>query len=206
MKNTPFTIDRADVGARLRHRRKANGLTLQQLSDRSGVTLSMISKAERGEVALTYDKFAALARALGIDFHDLFGRPTDTAAADTAPAGGISFTPAGQHVLYRSGNYGYGMLAADFAGKRMVPMRATVSARSLEEFADYIRHPGEEFVYLLSGTLRICFEDGRDAVLQPGDSLYFHSTTGHIYLSIGEGDAEAIVVCSEKSADDLGVA
>ena len=109
----PPAIDRADVGHRLRRRRQAHGLPLKELSDRSGVTLSMISKAERGEVALTYDKFAALARALGMDFRDLFGQADEASAA-----GGVSFTPAGQHVLYRSGNYGYGMLAADLTGKR----------------------------------------------------------------------------------------
>ncbi len=193
-------IDRADVGARLRRRRQANGLTLKELSERSGVTLSMISKAERGEVALTYDKFAALARALGMDFRDLFGQADETSAA-----GGVSFTPAGQHVLYRSGNYGYGMLATDLTGKRMVPMRATISARRVEDFADYIRHPGEEFVYLLTGELRICFEDGREAVMQPGDSLYFHSSTGHIYLSVGAGDAEAIIVCTDETGEKKGL-
>ena len=190
--DTPFTIDRADVGARLRHRRKASGLTLKGLSQRSGVTLSMISKAERGEVALTYDKFAALARALGMDFRDLFG--AQDAVASVAQ---LSLTRAGEHIVYRTGNYGYGMLAAELNDKRMVPMRATISARRIEDFADYVRHPGEEFVYLLAGELKICFEDGREALLRPGDSLYYHSAGGHLYLSTGPGDAEALVVCTE---------
>ena len=187
----PLSIDRADVGARLRRRRQDSGLTLKALSLRSGVTLSMISKAERGEVALTYDKFAALARALGMDFRDLFG------VAGAVP-GPLSLTRAGAHVVYQTGNYGYGMLASDLTDKRMVPMRATISARRIEDFADYVRHPGEEFVYLLAGELKICFEDGREALLRPGDSLYFHSSAGHLYLSIGPGDAEALVICTEE--------
>lgn len=195
----PLSIDRADVGARLRHRRKDCGLTLKELSGRSGVTLSMISKAERGEVALTYDKFAALARALGMDFRDLFGAP-DTAVSP----GQFSLTRAGEHVVYRTGSYGYGMLAADLTDKRMVPMRATIRARRIEEFADYVRHPGEEFVYLLTGEIEICFEDGREARLGPGDSLYFHSGVGHLYLSTGPGDAEAVVVCTEEAARGEG--
>ena len=43
------------VGARLREARKARELTLVQLSAQSGVAVSTISKAERGEIALTYD-------------------------------------------------------------------------------------------------------------------------------------------------------
>ena len=195
----PFSIDRADVGARLRRRRKESGLTLKGLSDRSGVTLSMISKAERGEVALTYDKFAALARALGMDFRDLFGAPDAVASP-----GQLSLTRAGEQVVYRTGSYDYGMLAADLTNKRMVPMRATISARGIEEFADYVRHPGEEFVYLLAGAVKICFEDGREARLSPGDSLYFSSDVGHLYLSTGPGDAEAVVVCTEEIEQGKG--
>jgi transcriptional regulator with XRE-family HTH domain len=197
----PFTIDRADVGNRLRRRRKASGLTLKEVSLRSGVTLSMISKAERGDVALTYDKFAALAQALGMDFGDLFGEP---AASDVS--GEISLTRAGEQVVYRTDNYVYGMLAADLTGKQMIPMRATINARSIADFPDYIRHPGEEFVYLLAGTLKICFADGREFSLHPGDSLYFNSGIGHLYLAAGEGNAEAIVLCTQDTArQDEGI-
>ncbi|MBN9114907.1 MAG: helix-turn-helix transcriptional regulator, partial [Pandoraea sp.] len=55
-------VSHETVGARLRSARKENGLTLKTLSERSGVAVSTISKAERGDIALTYDKFGALAR------------------------------------------------------------------------------------------------------------------------------------------------
>lgn len=91
-----------------------------------------------------------------------------------------SFTPSGRQVIYDTPKYEYGMLAA---GKRMTPMRAHVRARRKADFADYIRHPGEEFVYLLAGRLAIHFENGRVFRFHPGDSLYFDSAIGHLYLS-----------------------
>ena len=48
-------LDHQTVGARLRDARKSRGLTLAQLSERSGIAVSTISKAERGDIALTYD-------------------------------------------------------------------------------------------------------------------------------------------------------
>ncbi|MGK9518070.1 helix-turn-helix transcriptional regulator, partial [Salmonella enterica subsp. enterica] len=60
-------IDRAQVGARLRVIRKHQKLTLKQLSERSGVALSTLSKMELAQVSVSYEKLAAAARALNID-------------------------------------------------------------------------------------------------------------------------------------------
>ncbi|OXJ12009.1 helix-turn-helix domain-containing protein [Burkholderia sp. AU6039] len=187
-------LDHQTVGARLRDARKSRGLTLAQLSERSGIAVSTISKAERGDIALTYDKFAALTHALALDFDTMFGRP--------APAGAMtpSFTPAGQQMVYDTPNYAYGMLANDLTGKRMVPVRGRIHARKLSDFPDYIRHSGEEFVFVLSGELELRFENGHAYRLGAGDSLYFDSAVGHVYLSLGDTDAEVLACCVDGDA------
>ena len=198
----PPQLDHEVVGARLRAARKARGLTLAELSAQSGVAVSTISKAERADIALTYDKFAALAHALQLDFADIFGQPGETRAVPMTPA----FTAAGTQVVYDTPNYEYGMLAHGLTGKRMVPILSHVRARELADFPDYIRHAGEEFVFLLRGALRLQFENGSVFTLAPGDSLYFDSSVGHVYLSIGEQDAEVLVCCVDSGvaarADD----
>lgn len=191
--------DHKFVGEHLRTARKAQGLTLAQLSIRSGIAVSTISKAERGEVALTYDKFAALTHALGLDLGAIF-RPASHAAI---PPREPSFTAAGGEVVYDTPNYAYGMLANDLVGKRMVPMRARIHARAPSDFSDYIRHGGEEFVFVLDGTLELRFENGKTFRLQPGDSLYFDSSVGHIYVSLSETDVQAVVCCVDTDSDRL---
>ena len=190
----PPHLDHEVVGARLRAARKARGLTLAELSAQSGVAVSTISKAERADIALTYDKFAALAHALQLDFADIFGPPGEARAAAMTPA----FTAAGTQVIYDTPNYEYGMLAHGLTGKRMVPILSHVRARELADFPDYIRHAGEEFVFLLRGALRLQFENGSVFTLAPGDSLYFDSSVGHVYLSVGEQDAEVLVCCVDS--------
>jgi transcriptional regulator with XRE-family HTH domain len=187
----PPRLDHGEVGGQLRGARKARGFTLQVLSERSGIAVSTISKAERGEIALTYDKFAALAHALGIEFDALLGRAR-SAAGPMAP----SFTAAGRQAIYETPMYEYGVIAGDRAGKRMVPTRGRIRARSLDDFPDFIRHPGEEFVFVLSGALALRFEDGRSFRLKAGDSLYFDSSVGHVYLSTGPRDADVLVCCA----------
>jgi transcriptional regulator with XRE-family HTH domain len=193
---TALQIDHKAVGARLRHARKARGLTLMQLSAQSGIAVSTISKGERGDIALTYDKFAALAHTLGLNLDAIFGRPKHAAAHPMLP----SFTANGEQMIYDTPNYEYGMLANDLTGKRMVPMRAHVRARALSDFAEFIRHAGEEFVFLLAGVLELRFENGQVFTLKPGDSLYFDSAVGHVYLSVGAEDAEVLVCCVDSGA------
>ncbi|OWJ62148.1 helix-turn-helix domain-containing protein [Paraburkholderia caledonica] len=187
----PPLLDHKLVGAHLRQARKARALTLAELSERSGIAVSTISKAERGDIALTYDKFAALAHSLELEFDAIFGRRRKPAAGAMKP----SFTAAGKQQIYDTPNYEYGMLANSLTGKRMMPMRAHIHARAVSDFPEYIRHSGEEFVFLLSGKLELRFENGKSFKLMPGDSLYFDSSVGHIYLSVGDEDADALVCC-----------
>jgi len=161
--------------------------------------VSTISKAERGDIALTYDKFAALAHALQLEFDAIFGRAKHTRGSGASPIV-PTFTASGQQMIYDTPNYEYGMLANDLTGKRMVPMRAHVRARKLADFPDYIRHSGEEFVFLLDGTLELRFETGAVFQLKPGDSLYFDSSVGHVYLSTGKKPAEVLVCCVDTDA------
>ena len=187
----PPSLDHKLVGGHLRQARKARGLTLAELSERSGIAVSTISKAERGDIALTYDKFAALAHSLELEFDAIFGRRRKPAAGAMKP----SFTAAGKQQVYDTPNYEYGMLANNLTGKRMMPMRAHIHARAVSDFPEYIRHSGEEFVFLLAGKLELRFENGKSFRLMPGDSLYFDSSVGHIYVSVGEEDADALVCC-----------
>lgn len=200
---TPGQLNHQEVGARIREARKARGLTLQELSERSGVALSTISKAERGDIALTYEKFAGLAQALGLEFEQLLGRRRTPDAGPIHPIR-PTFTPSGGQVIYDTPNYEYGMLADALTGKRMLPMRAHIRARSVDDFPDYIRHPGEEFVFVLGGEIELRFENGEAFRLAPGDSLYFDSTVGHIYLSVSEEPAEILACCTGTGLHDLG--
>src|SRR3954465_14842939 len=66
------TLDRATLGRRLRAARKQFGWTLSDLAERSGVSITTISRAERGQLALGYENFSALARALQMDLGAMF--------------------------------------------------------------------------------------------------------------------------------------
>lgn len=184
------TASEADLGVRVREIRKARGWKLKDLADRTGLAVSTISKMERGEISLTYDRFMRLAQGLGMDVGELF-----CADAEGFTRGSVSITRAGQGSMHRSDTYDYEMIAGDLAGKHMVPMIGRIKARSFAAFEDFISHPGEEFIYILRGEITVHLKDRDPVVLYPGDTLYFDSGLGHAYVSTGETDAVLLGVC-----------
>jgi transcriptional regulator with XRE-family HTH domain len=184
------TSTQADLGARVREIRKARNWKLQDLADRTGLAVSTISKMERGEISLTYDRFMRLAQGLGLDVGELF-----TPESEGFSRGSVSLTRSGVAPVHQTDTYVYEMLAAGVTGKHMVPMLGEIKAHEIKDFREYVTHSGEEFAYLISGVVDVCIK-GRDPVrLNPGDSLYFDSALEHVYVSASSENAKVLVVC-----------
>ncbi len=192
----PPQLDRDEVGARLRAVRKQRKLTLKQLSDLSGVAVSTLSKMELAQVAVSYDKLAAAARALEVDIAQLF-RPLPPVGGQVGLKTFVK-TCVDDAAGYDTGGYEYYPIAGDFPQRSMTPLYARIFAREVGEFDDYVRHPGQEFAMVVAGRVRIQFETGESVSIGPRETAYFDSSIGHLYLNDGEADeAQVMVVMSE---------
>lgn len=192
----PPTLDRTTFGHRLRTARKRFGWTLAELAERSGVSITTISRAERGQLALGYENFTALGRALDMDMNAMF------AGAGVKPAqfDGPVVTRAGKGVVYRGLAMAYEFLGTTVAGKQMSPIVGTVHARQVHGPEDFVRHAGEEFAYVLSGEIDVHFDNGEVVRLARGDSLYFDSRLGHAYVSVSRQLARIVGMTINESA------
>ncbi|MDQ8034711.1 MAG: XRE family transcriptional regulator [Bordetella sp.] len=188
--------DRKSLGMRLRALRKAGALTLRELSDRTGVALSTLSKMELGQVSISYEKFAAVARALEVDIGQLFG-PAPRGAGTPGPLRSTLADAPGYH----TGPYDYKLLAAQYPARSMTPMYGRILARDAAEFDGFVRHAGQEFLMVLAGEVEIRYETGESLILARNETAYFDSGVGHLYLSRSAAPAEVLVVMS-----DAGVA
>jgi transcriptional regulator with XRE-family HTH domain len=192
----PNTLDRETFGKRLRAARKAFGWTLAHLSELSGVSITTISRAERGQLALGYENFAALGRALQMDMNAMFaGEGVEPALLD-----GPVVTRAGEGIVYRGLAFAYEFLGTTAAGKQMSPVVGTVHARTLNGPEDFARHAGEEFAYVLTGAIDVHFENGEVVRLARGDSLYFEGRIGHAYVSVSRQLAKIVGVTTSESS------
>jgi len=183
-----------EVGAKLRKARKDRGLTLQQVAKSSGLAVSTVSKAERGQIALSYEKVLKLGCALDIDMARLFMVGDAQAAEGQAPT--VVKGRAEDVQRYETDQYVYSVLCGAFPGKKMQPLVAVINAREADEFSEAIRHPGQEFVMVLSGRVRILFENGESVELGRHEVAYFDSGVGHIYVSLSRQPAQVVSVCA----------
>lgn len=191
-------ISKEALGLRLRTIRKNKGFTLKALSTQSGVALSTLSKAELGQTSLSYEKFVAISWALGVDMSELFDANGPHEETHDAILTSTSATPK----TYSTDNYEIKFLFGDAPHPIMIPMQARILSRSLDDFDDYIRHPGQEFVMVLSGSIQLHFENGTVIALNPSESAYFSSTLGHKYLSTSPEPAVILTICT--NVNDTG--
>jgi transcriptional regulator with XRE-family HTH domain len=89
--------------------------------------------------------------------------------------------------------YKYQSLAFNFIHKRAEPFLVTVDPKPEDTPIHFNEHPGQEFNYVLSGTLKIII-DGHELVLNPGDSLFFDSSCQHGMQALGEEPAQFLAV------------
>ena len=181
-----------EVGAKIRKARKDKGLTLQQVAVRSGLAVSTVSKAERGQIALSYEKVLQLGKALEIDMTQLFmtgSTPVQTARPTVVKD---RFDDVQK---YDTEQYEYSVLCGAFPDKKMQPLVAIINAREAGDFDETIRHPGQEFVMVLSGRVRIVFENGESVELGKHEAAYFDSGVGHVYVSLSKQPAQVVSVC-----------
>lgn len=186
-------------GSALKGFRLERGLTLAEVGDRTGLPVSTLSKIENGKMELTIDKLLRISLALEINIADLFGTPTN----QYAPSGASrrrSITRANEGKCVITGNGEFRYHAYDLLNKDISPLVAEVRARSIEEFGEFHRHEGEEFVYVLEGELAFYSDTYTPAYLKVGDSIYFDSGMGHAYVAVGDEPCRILSMFSTSDA------
>ncbi|HUD91456.1 XRE family transcriptional regulator [Sphingobium sp.] len=187
------------LGTLLKAVRARNNWTLKEMSDRSGIPVSTLSKVEHDRLTLTYDKLLQLSQRLNIRMSELFAE--NDAPSEVSVTARRSLGDMGRAVRVNTANYDYYYLCTELRRKRMIPVVTRVRAKSAEEFGDLVHHPGEEFIFVIQGRIVVHTEFYDPVTLEEGESIYIDSNMGHAYVA-GDGCVEAVILGVCSSADD----
>ena len=180
-----------DLGARVRDLRKSRNWTLEQAAKQAGLARSTLSKIENGQMSPTYEALKKLAVGLEISVPQLFTPP------QTGQVGGrLAVTKSTEGNAITTVTYEHELLAETLTKKQMMPYRARIRARSMDEFEGWVRHGGEEFLYVLTGVIRFYTEYYEPIEMRRGDSAYYDATMGHNVISTSQEDATILWVTS----------
>lgn len=185
------------IGGRLKEIRRSLNRTLAEVSQATGVSISNLSKIENNQISPSFDIMKRICDGLGVSIED-FVRP----GAKSVVSGRKTTTREGEGDNFTSGQYDYRAHASEISRKAMVPLEILVRARKVEEFDHWSQHRGEEFVYVLSGTLEIHTEHYAPFRLEQGESAYFDSSMRHLYISVSKQDARVLSVSHDPGAPE----
>lgn len=186
------------LGRLMRALRTRNGWTLKEMSDKTSIPRSTLAKVEHDLLTLGYDKLMQISKRLNIRMSELLASGDDSATRGMTRRS-VGTLDSAVHV--DTPNYDWFFLCPDLRNKAIIPIFGRVHAKTLEEFGELIRHPGEEFIFVITGRVAVHTEFYEPVILDPGQCTYIDSTMGHAYI-LGPGCDEATAVAGCTSPDN----
>ena len=180
----------SDPGKSISRLRKEKGWTLAEVSKKTGVAISTLSKIENNKASPTYEVLVRLAEGLGLDFVELLD------GGSVRFASGIrTINRAGQGVNYTTSLGEYEALSTELAYKALQPMIVRIPFDGGSQPRLFSKHSGEEFVYVLEGEIEFFMDRYAATRLNVGDSVHFDANMTHSFLALGGRGAIILVVC-----------
>jgi transcriptional regulator with XRE-family HTH domain len=182
------------IGQRLRQLRKDNSWTLAHVAEKTGISVGTLSKLEHGKTDLNFSSVNKLANGLGLPVTDLTN-PAPASLVRSA-TGMRSITLGGQGAKFEASDMLYEVLCNDVTHHNQGYLRSIVHSHVFDSSMPWHRHEGQEFLFILNGTLDLYTELYQPLRLEAGDSILFDPSMGHHYVSVGDKDAEILITMS----------
>jgi transcriptional regulator with XRE-family HTH domain len=191
----------ASLGRRLADLRKEHHYSIRKLAERAGVSASLISDVERGKVEPSISTLKRLSSALGTTLTYFFTEPAEQTGR---------VVRAGERLVLRGKKDAKGEIrsAIQTSGIRF-ELASPEQAEGIEAIIgryevgaslgdEPVTHEGEEWGMVLSGRLKVWVGD-EIHFLDPGDAIWYPSTTPHRMENVAEGPTEYIWIDTPKS-------
>ena len=198
-------INHEEIGKRIRERRQRMGFSQEMLANLVGVHHTKISRLESGKLEPRFDLISKISYYLQIRIDDLL---------EFGPLVSVAFTRSDLRPKIVLEPYELHALALHKKENQLNPFYLVVTqtqrregSSEIENWDDikFFQHPGEEFLYVESGIIKVYFAEETGSgfkpifehpelfplTLMPGDSLCFDSDIPHTYVSVLEPEGGA---------------
>ena len=176
------------IGDKIRRLRLQRGLTQSELADRCELSKSFISLLERDLTSPSLDTLSDLLETLGSDLPTFF-RERDEKLVFGSEDTFVKEDPEGLRGLIR-------WLIPSAQKNQMEPILVQMAPGG--ETAEDDPHEGEEFGYVLAGTLRIVLGDRTERV-RKDESFYYRPSAPHKLVNAGKGECRVLWVSTPPS-------
>ena len=181
MKGLDFKI--REMAARIRELREIEGLSPEEMAQKTGVDVAEYIRCESGESDLNFAFIYRCAMTLNVNVTDIIEGQSPTLKSFTITRAG-----AGQKIAQAHGMTYYN-LAYAFQNRIAEPLyvRSVYDPEAQQRDIELTTHAGQECDLVVEGQLMVQVGEHRE-VLGPGDSIYFDSDTPHGMIAVGGKD------------------
>ena len=187
MTNTMTGLDYKirEMAGRIRELREIEGKTPEEMAQKTDVTVSEYLACENGESDLNFAFIYRCALALGVNVTDIIEGQSPKLKSFTLTRSGGGEEIANAHGMT------YFNLAYAFQNRIAEPLyvKSVFTADAQSRDVELTTHEGQELDIVISGQLLVQIGE-HSAVLNPGDSIYFNSSTPHGMIAVGGQDCE----------------
>lgn len=175
------------IASRIKDLREIAGITIEDLAKELGISVETYKQYENGSIDIPIGFLYELANKFHVELTALLTgeEPKLRTYCLVRKDKGVSVT--------RRTPYKYLSLAYNFINKKAEPFRVSVEPSGDDEPVHFNSHLGQEFNYVLEGTLMI-YIDGHQLILNEGDSLYFDSSCSHGMKAVGGKPAKFLAI------------
>ncbi len=178
------------IGQRIKDLREIAELSAEEIADYLNIPIDKYLSYENGEDDMPISILYELANKFDVDF-------TAILSGDAPKLNVYQFVKAGHGLgVKRREEYQYYNLSFNFANKSIEPFYVTVPPSTGGNSIHLTSHPGQEFNYCLDG--RVCIIiDGKEIIMEPGDSLIFDSKHWHGMRALDNKEAHFLAIVSD---------
>ena len=161
----------------VREARRRRNWTLKQMSERSGIPLSTLSKVESGRMTLSYDRLAQLAARLGLNLSDFLATTATAPARIVARRATQRWDRAMQSLAQSENPF---PLCGELSRKRMDLALIHLTQQAHERF-ESAPGDGETYYFVFDGSISVRTEFYQPEILRRGDSIYLDASMRHTF-------------------------
>jgi transcriptional regulator with XRE-family HTH domain len=189
----------AAIGAVIRRARSARGLTLDELAGMVGLSVTFLSRIERGLIACSIGNLLEIAGVLQVRPAELFA---DIEGEDRTRAYRVVRSIDAVPSKDADANYAWHKLASGIGEQRLETFLLELSTKPRKP--TLVAHPGEEMCFVLEGSVE--FQVGDETIaLERGDSIHLRSDVPHMAWARGSGSARLLMVTSIENQSAIAV-
>ncbi len=176
-----------EIASRLSELRELSDIGLEAMAEKLGISVDTYKQYDSGESDIPASMLFEISQILNVDMGLLL-----TGEEPRMHIFAVNRKGKGTEVERRA-DYNYQNLASNFIHKKAEPFIVSVDPRSEVNPPSMNSHPGQEFDYVISGTLKVWIHDN-EIVLEEGDSIYFDSNFTHAMEAVGDNPAKFLAM------------